>query len=54
MWRVEVTDDFSDWFRSLADDEKVEVRAKITLLRTFGPALKRPHAYTLGGSKHAN
>ena len=54
MWRVEVTDDYDEWFKGLADDEKAEVRAKIVLLTALGPALKRPHADTLNGSKHAN
>ena len=54
MWQVNVTREFGDWFAALADEEKLEVRAKVKLLRDEGPALKRPHADTLNGSRHAN
>ena len=33
---------------------KLTLIAALTLLRTHGPALGRPHADTLAGSKHAN
>lgn len=54
MWKIESTDDFDAWFTALGDDEKAEVLAKVELLKTFGPSLKRPHADTLNGSRYAN
>lgn len=54
MWQVATTGEFDKWFASLGDDEKVEVIAKVELLKVFGPQLRRPHADTLGGSRHAN
>jgi len=54
MWAVETADDFDRWFAELGDDEKVEVIAKVELLKILGPQLKRPHADTLGGSRHTN
>lgn len=42
------------WFASLESDEQVEIIAKVELLKLLGPQLRRPHADTLNGSKHAN
>jgi len=53
-WEVEYTGQFEEWWDSLDEDERVDVRAKILLIRQFGPALGRPHADTIGLSKHAN
>ncbi len=33
---------------------QVEIAAMASLLRQFGPQLRRPHCDTLNGSKHAN
>ena len=54
MWTVLTTSDFDEWFEGTPERVRVEVAAKIGFLRTLGPALKRPHADTLTGSKHAN
>jgi len=54
MWDVGTTDEFDDWFAVLAGDEQAEVIAKVELLKRLGPHLRRPHADTLNGSKHAN
>jgi hypothetical protein len=54
MWPVRTTKEFDEWYSCLDDDSRVEVIAKIDLLKLLGPALKRPHADTLKGSKHAN
>jgi len=54
MWEVATTDDFDAWFADLDDDEQAEVIAKVELLKLLGPELRRPHADTLNGSKHAN
>jgi hypothetical protein len=54
MWEVATTDEFDAWFADLAADEQAEVIAKVELLKVLGPDLRRPHADTLNGSKHAN
>ena len=36
------------------EDAQAEIIAKVELLKVLGPALGRPHADTLNGSKHAN
>jgi hypothetical protein len=54
MWELATTDEFDGWFADLGEDAQVEVIAKVELLKLLGPRLGRPHADTLGGSKHAN
>lgn len=54
MWHVATTLDFDDWFTDLPPDQQAEIIAKVDLLKLLGPGLRRPHADTLSGSKHAN
>ena len=54
MWEVEYTDEFLEWWVSLDEDEQDSVTSSIGLLEKRGPALDRPHADTLKGSRHAN
>jgi hypothetical protein len=54
MWKVATTDEFDCWFADLGEGGQAEVIAKVELLKLLGPQLGRPHADTLGGSKHAN
>jgi hypothetical protein len=54
MWHVATTNEFDKWFGNLNEDAKVEIMAKVELLKLLGPRLGRPHADTLNGSKHAN
>ena len=54
MWPVATTDDFDEWFADLREDAQAEIIAKVELLKVLGPALGRPHADTLNGSKHRN
>lgn len=52
---MEATDEFQVWFsQDLTDAERIEVARKIELLEEKGPALGRPHADTIQGSKIAN
>jgi hypothetical protein len=54
MWEVEFTDEFEAWWNSLDEDEQDSLAASVELLERLGPALPRPHADTLKGSKHSN
>ena len=54
MWTVATTDVFDAWFQALGDEERAEIEAKVNLLEVFGPALGRPHADTLNGSRYRN
>jgi hypothetical protein len=53
-WAVEFTGEFEGWWNGLSEDEQVDVDAKVRLLEELGPALGRPHADTVQGSRHAN
>jgi hypothetical protein len=54
MWPVSTTDVFDEWFQVLNEEERAEIEAKVNLLEMFGPALGRPHADTLNGSRFTN
>lgn len=53
-WTVLYDDDFFREFEALEPDVLTEIVAMAGLLEIYGPALGRPHADTLAGSKHAN
>ena len=42
MWEVEVTDEFSEWWRGLTDDQQVSLADRVDLLVERGPNLGRP------------
>lgn len=54
VWDVEVTDQFADWYLHLTEAEQLAINAAVDLLEERGPALGRPYADTLAGSRHAN
>ena len=54
MWDIEYTDEFGKWWDSLTPEEQEDVDATVTLLERLGPALGRPHADTVTGSRHPN
>lgn len=53
-WTVALADEFEAEFQALAEAVQDELLAKALLLQDSGPALSRPHADTLSGSRHAN
>ena len=53
-WEIEASDEFSIWYRDLADDEAKSVNFSVDLLEQAGSALGRPHVDTLKGSKVLN
>lgn len=53
-WDVEYTDEFESWWKSLSEDEQVEISAKVELLQEHGPTLPRPHADVIVTSRHSN
>jgi hypothetical protein len=53
-WTVAFHEAFAAEFLRLPPRVRVEVAARIALLQQFGPQLRRPHADTLSGSRHAN
>jgi hypothetical protein len=53
-WIVALADEFEPEFQDLPDEVQDELLAMTRLLQRFGPQLKRPHADTMNGSRHAN
>lgn len=53
-WVVEIGDEFEPEYDALPGDVQDELLAMTRLLQQFGPQLKRPHADTMNGSRHAN
>ena len=54
VWTVEYTDQFGDWWETLAIEEQRAVTAAVELLQRDGPALGRPLADQIKASRHAN
>lgn len=54
MWEVEYTDEFELWWRTLSEQEQIDLVASVELLEQIGPQLGRPYADTIKGSKHTN
>ncbi|NJO33992.1 MAG: addiction module toxin RelE [Rhodospirillales bacterium] len=53
-WNVEFHPEFLAEFTEMTIAVQDEMSAHIELIGAVGPALKRPHADTLNGSKHVN
>jgi hypothetical protein len=53
-WTVAFHEAFEPEFEALPREVRLPLLAATALLETYGPALGRPHADTLSGSKHAN
>ncbi len=54
QWEVGFADEFEPEFDALPETVQDELLARAKVLEVFGPALGRPHADTLNGSRHAN
>ena len=53
-WTVTNHDAFDPEYEALPNTVKLELLVATGLLEIYGPALSRPYADTLSGSKHAN
>ena len=53
-WDIRFHEDFEPEFDELTQAVQDELLAQARLLERFGPTLKRPHADTMSGSRHAN
>lgn len=54
MWEVEYTEAFGAWWETLTEEQQVAVTAIVGVLEERGPALTRPYADTIKGSRHTN
>lgn len=53
-WEIEFDEAFEAEFEAFSVDVQDALLVAAKLLAEYGPRLKRPHADTLKGSKHAN
>jgi hypothetical protein len=53
-WEVEYTDEFGAWWETLSEAEQRAVIPAVGMLEDEGPALGRPLADTVAGSRHPN
>lgn len=53
-WEVEYTDEFEEWFSQILESDQENVALAVEALQEQGPALSRPFADTVEGSRHAN
>jgi len=54
MWGVITTNRFDEWFDRMDDNDRANIIAGMLLLEAKGPALSRPYADTVEGSKFSN
>jgi hypothetical protein len=53
-WEIEVTDQFSEWWDTLLEDEQDAIVAAAQVLEERGPALGRPLVDNVHQSRHAH
>ena len=53
-WGVEFTDQFGEWWDALDEEAQISINAVVLVLERVGPALTRPYADTVKGSRHPN
>lgn len=53
-WEIEYTDQFEEWWNALDAETQEDIDVFVHLLEAHGPALTRPHADTVKGSRHRN
>lgn len=54
MWEIEYTYQFGEWWEGLAEEDQNLLDSAVVKLEEFGPALGRPLADTVAGSRHPN
>jgi hypothetical protein len=53
-WNVEFTNEFEGWWQQLDEHDQENIRVAVAKLQERGPALPRPLADTLEGSRYSN
>lgn len=54
QWAVEYTDQFEEWWNTLDAEAQEDIDVIVRVLESVGPALTRPYADTVKGSRHPN
>ncbi|MHB1587581.1 MAG: type II toxin-antitoxin system RelE/ParE family toxin [Acidiferrobacteraceae bacterium] len=53
-WNVEYTDEFSQWWMTLGEDEQESIDTIVTVLEERGPTLPFPLSSGVNGSRHGH
>lgn len=53
-WEIEYTDEFGQWWETLAKMEQASIDAVVALLENYGPRLRFPYSSGISGSKHSH
>ena len=54
MWDIEVTAEYTTWYRGLTDAQRESVQTAVEALEVGGPALRRPFVGILASSRFPN
>ena len=54
FWNVEYTNEFGEWWETLAVNEQEDVSASVELLGECGPGLPYPHSSGIKGSRRGH
>ena len=54
QWRVQVSDEYEAWYEGLTSGEQLSLRARVQVLQSVGPSVRRPLVGALKRSKHPN
>jgi len=54
MFNISTRPPFTEWFNGLDENDKIEVRAYLEVLKSEGPNLGRPRVDSLYDSKYSN
>jgi hypothetical protein len=53
-WEVEYTDEFEDWWTTLAEEEQDSIDVAVALLERQGPNLAFPYSSGIQGSRYSH
>jgi hypothetical protein len=53
VWEIEVTSEFEQWWDSLGEPEREDIRAAVGLLEQRGPSLPFPYSSAVVTSRHS-
>lgn len=53
-WEIEYTDEFGQWWETLAKMEQASIDAVVALLENYGPRLRFPYSSGISRSKHSH
>lgn len=54
LWAIEFTDEFSQWWDTLAEEAQDSIDVAVDLLEICGPTLPFPHSSGIKGSRHTH